>query len=83
MLCIFSEFCLGFPYDYHFNYLSTQHIGTVGSDEGISLDMTIYGDYYCSGLFSQTVDLDPTNGVSEHTSKGVQDIFSIKFRSTP
>ncbi len=46
---------------------------------GVAIDET--GNAYVTGFFCDTVDFDPGDGVDEHTSNGMRDIFLGKFDS--
>lgn len=52
--------------------------GTAG-DYGRSVAIDSQGNIVVTGEFQGTADLDPTAGVSNHTSAGVKDIFVSKF----
>lgn len=53
---------------------STKNAAAIASDTS--------GNVYCSGTFQGTVDFDPTGGVLNLISKGLDDIFVAKYNSS-
>ncbi len=47
---------------------------------GYSIDIDYQGNIYVTGLFSGTIDFDPTSGTDNHTSSG-QDIYIFKMNA--
>lgn len=48
-------------------------------DYGTSIDIDTDGNIYVTGVFVETVDFDPTDGIVELTSTGAEDIFVVKL----
>ena len=53
--------------------------GGANDDRGSSIDFDTYGNIYCVGYFSETVDFNPGNGFYNLTSVGFSDIFISKL----
>jgi hypothetical protein len=50
-----------------------------GFNEIRSVKTDATNNIFVTGLFEETADFDPTDGVSLHTSKGLEDIFLAKY----
>ncbi len=61
------------------SYLWTKTIGGNDWDGAEAIAVDSKGDIYIAGGFNSTVDFNPTDGVDEHTSNGITDIFITKF----
>ncbi len=56
-------------------------MGGNGSNIGQSIAIDVYGNIYTSGVFVDTIDFDPGNGIYNLVSVGSQDIFIQKLDS--
>ena len=63
------------------NFVWARTIGGVSNDHGEGLAIDEIGNVYITGMFSDTVDFDPSAGVSNLTSAAGEDIFVAKFGS--
>jgi len=61
------------------NYLWTKTFGGTGDDKGNSITADSDGDIYTTGLFKNTIDLNPGADNNSFTSNGVDDIFIQKL----
>ena len=61
------------------NLIWVGQIGGTDDDEGLSLTIDIIGNIYTTGIFEETVDLDPGTGNQVFTSNGAFDIFILKL----
>lgn len=64
------------------NLLWAQQFGANGYDEGTAIMVNNKGDVYASGLFSNTVDFDPSPAVFNMTANSILDIYTIKLGAT-
>ena len=64
------------------NFVWTKTWGGSDWDFGYGVAVDGSGNAYVSGLFIDTVDLDPGPGVDNHTSNGSEDVFLSKFDSS-
>lgn len=53
--------------------------GESNTDYGYSLTTDAAGNVYATGLFLNTIDLDPGAGVENHTSNGSYDVYVVKL----
>ncbi len=53
--------------------------GWDGWDEGYGGTVDGMGSLYVTGSFTYTADFDPGDGVDNHTSNGLKDVFLVKF----
>ena len=58
------------------------NFGSTGSDEGKAVTTDSAGDVYVAGVFSGTVDFDPTATTASLTSAGNTDVFVAKYSFT-
>ena len=61
------------------NHLWSNRRGGSGNDIGDGIGVDSSGNVYSSGVFTGTVDLDPSEGVFNVTSSGANDMFISKF----
>ena len=61
------------------NTIWARQIGSENLEWSYSIDVDEIGDVYTTGFFYSTVDFDPTSGVSEMTSAGIEDVFITKL----
>lgn len=64
------------------NLLWVQQFGANAYDEGTAIVVNNKGDVYASGLFSNTVDFDPSPAVFNMTANSALDIYTIKLGAT-
>jgi hypothetical protein len=62
------------------SYDLTATIGGTDKDFGQSITVDDNVNAYLAGYFSGTVDFNPSSGLDNHTSAGLQDIYLTKFR---
>ncbi len=61
------------------DYLWGRSWGGASDDWGLAVDADKDGNIYVGGVFGDTVDFDPGEGVQEATSNGSYDVFISKF----
>jgi hypothetical protein len=61
------------------NLLWAKGIGGISSENGFSIHVDASDNVYITGSFQDTVDFDPSSGVSNFTSIGATDIFILKL----
>ena len=61
------------------NFQWGKRIGSSGSDFGVTVTSDNSGNVYLCGLFSNTIDLDPGNGVVSASSAGNTDGYLLKL----
>ncbi len=61
------------------NFLWAKQMGGENSDKGLSLKLDALGNVYTIGAFSDTADFDPSAGVFNLISVGMDDIFISKL----
>ncbi len=61
------------------NFIWAKSIGGISTDQGNSITSDTVGNIYVAGLFKETLDFIPTNGVKSITSNGGFDIFILKL----
>jgi PKD repeat protein len=61
------------------NFMWAKSMGSISSDWGRSIAVDYAGNVYTTGQFESTVDFDPGNDTSIHTSNGNLDIFIQKL----
>lgn len=64
------------------NFLWATSMGGSSTDQGSSIFVDDNMNIYTSGVFSSTVDFDPSNGVKNLTSNGFTDAFIQKLDSS-
>ncbi len=57
-------------------------IGGAGGDFANNIELDSSQDIYFSGYFTNTVDFDPSGGITNLTSSGFNDIFTAKFNNS-
>ena len=72
---IFNNHCLAQA----FNQKWSNATGAAGADLCYAADTDALGNVYTTGYFKNTVDFDPSAGVSNLTSNGGYDVFVCKF----
>ncbi|MBI3134104.1 MAG: hypothetical protein HYZ14_05450, partial [Bacteroidetes bacterium] len=70
-------FCFA-KYDANGNYTYAK---TFGYGSVTSLDLDAAGNIYLAGVYSLTVDFDPSTGTQSKTSNGLADLFLAKYSS--
>ena len=68
-------------FDANSTYQWTKTFGGAGWDGPYNLETDAAGNLYTSGLFAGTSDLDPTDGIENHTSIGPVDIYVTKLNA--
>ncbi|MFH2095240.1 MAG: immunoglobulin domain-containing protein [Bacteroidota bacterium] len=63
------------------NFLYAKQIGSTDYDNGWMMAIDIINSLYITGVFYNTVDLDPGPGVSMHTPLGDKDNYFLKLDS--
>jgi len=67
-------------YDNNGNYIWAKEIGApLSDDEGTDIVVDCSGSIYTTGIFQNTADFDPDQGVANVTSNGDYDIFIAKY----
>jgi hypothetical protein len=61
------------------NVVWAKPIGGMGMDQAHDLAVDPSGKLYLTGMFEETVDFDPNEGVEERTSTGSRDIFVLRL----
>lgn len=61
------------------DFVWAESVGGNGGDHGESITKDGVGNIYASGIFNETVDFDPGNGIYELTSNGIHDVFVLKL----
>lgn len=61
------------------NYVWAKGIGAAGDDKGNTIALDSSGNVYVGGVFSLTVDFDPSTGTAPLTSTNLQDAFILKL----
>ncbi len=56
--------------------------GGTGRDEVNALELESSGDIFVGGIFSNTVDFDPSGAVANRTSNGLLDAFLVQLNSS-
>ena len=64
------------------NYITTKTFGSIGDDNGASITTVSPDLVYLTGTYSNTVDFDPNQGVSNLTSAGLLDNYILKLNSS-
>jgi hypothetical protein len=63
------------------NFVWAKSMGSTFNDCGKSIKIDKFGNSYITGYFTETVDFDPSNGISNLTSSGSEDIFICKLNA--
>ncbi|MEJ7739818.1 MAG: SBBP repeat-containing protein [Chitinophagaceae bacterium] len=61
------------------NYVYARAIGGANLDNGNDVAVDGFGNAYITGFFDGTVDFDPSPGIANLTSAGMEDIFMAKY----
>ncbi|MBL7815493.1 MAG: SBBP repeat-containing protein [Saprospiraceae bacterium] len=64
------------------NLVWAKRLGGTGIDNGYAIAADGSGNVYATGVFTSTVDFDPSNCSANLTSAGNNDVFLIKLRET-
>ncbi len=65
------------------NFVWAVSMGGTGYDRGVDLEITNFGDIYCSGNFQDTADFDPGPDSTFLISSGQMDAFILKLKPDP
>lgn len=68
-------------FDNSFNPLWIRTWGGTEKDWGIGLCVDSVGSAYVTGVFSETVDFDPSREIAEESAEGIQDVYLLKLNS--
>ena len=66
-------------YDSNGNYLWAKNFGGKKSDEGKGIALDKSGNFYVTGTYRDTVDIDPSASTYQLISSGSNDVFIAKF----
>ncbi|MEI8306250.1 MAG: SBBP repeat-containing protein [Chloroflexales bacterium] len=64
-------------------FQSAQTWGGSGNDYGLGVTLNRVGTIYTFGSFQNTVNMNPSGGIDQHTAAGVEDAYLSKFADTP
>lgn len=64
------------------NFIWAKKIGGSGNDQGLSIQTDHLGNIISAGVFQNTVDFNPGNGISNLSAAGYDDVFIQKMDST-
>ena len=64
------------------SFLWANVIGNSGSDESNAIAIDASGNLYITGFYQNTVDFDPSAGISNLVSAGFYDIFIAKYNTS-
>lgn len=75
-----DDICI-LKYSANGNYQNGLSVGSAGGDRCTKLKINSQGKLLVGGVFSNTIDFDPTGDVFESTSSGSTDVFIAKYAS--